>query len=88
MKRLVIASGNPGKLREIAQIVAPLGMEIEPQSSHGVPEAEEPHATFMENALAKARHAARCSQTTRAFAWTPSAAPPACAPRGMPRTAT
>ncbi len=58
-KKLVIASNNPGKLREIGEILAPLGMEVIPQSAFGVPEAEEPHATFIENALAKARHAAR-----------------------------
>jgi XTP/dITP diphosphohydrolase len=57
--KLVIASNNPGKLREIGEILAPLGMEVIPQSEFGVPEAEEPHATFIENALAKARHAAR-----------------------------
>jgi len=57
--KLVIASNNPGKLREIGQILAPLGIEIIPQSVLAVPEAEEPHATFIENALAKARHAAR-----------------------------
>jgi len=55
----VIASNNPGKLREIAEILAPLGIEVAPQSSYGVSEAEEPHDTFIENALAKARHAAR-----------------------------
>jgi XTP/dITP diphosphohydrolase len=58
-KTLVIASNNPGKLREIGQILAPLGIEIIPQSVLAVPEAEEPHASFIENALAKARHAAR-----------------------------
>ena len=57
--KLVIASNNPGKLREIGQILAPLGIEIIPQSVLAVPEAEEPHATFIENALAKARHATR-----------------------------
>jgi len=57
--KLVIASNNPGKLRELGQILAPLGIEIIPQSVLAVPEAEEPHATFIENALAKARHAAR-----------------------------
>ena len=57
MKRLVIASGNPGKLREFRQMLEPLGYEIVPQSELGVSEAEEPHATFVENALAKARHA-------------------------------
>ena len=58
-KKLVIASNNPGKLREIGEIFAPLDVEIIPQSVLAVPEAEEPHATFIENALAKARHAAR-----------------------------
>lgn len=57
-ERLVIASGNPGKLRELGAILAPLGIEVTPQSAFGVPEAEEPHPTFVENALAKARHAA------------------------------
>lgn len=57
--RLVIASGNPGKLREIAEILAPLAIAVAPQSSFGVSEAEEPHDTFIENALAKARHASR-----------------------------
>jgi len=56
---LVVASNNAGKLREIGQILAPLGIEVQPQSAFGVPEAEEPHDTFIENALAKARHAAR-----------------------------
>ena len=57
MKKLVIASNNPGKLREIGQLLAPLGIEAVPQSEFGVPEADEPHCTFIENALAKARHA-------------------------------
>jgi XTP/dITP diphosphohydrolase len=59
MTRLVIASNNPGKLREIGQILAPLGVDVAPQSSYGVSEADEPHDTFIENALAKARLAAR-----------------------------
>jgi XTP/dITP diphosphohydrolase len=58
MKRLVLASANPGKLREIQAILAPLALEVIPQSDLNIPEAEEPHATFLENALAKARHAA------------------------------
>jgi XTP/dITP diphosphohydrolase len=57
-EKLVIASTNPGKLREIGQILTPLGIEVLPQSVFGVPEAHEPHDTFIENALAKARHAA------------------------------
>lgn len=59
--RLVVASNNAGKLREIGQILAPLAIELLPQSALGVTEAEEPHATFVENALAKARHAARAT---------------------------
>jgi XTP/dITP diphosphohydrolase len=57
MKQLVLASSNPGKIREIRAILAPLDIEVIPQSHYRVPEAEEPHATFIENALAKARHA-------------------------------
>lgn len=59
MKRLAIASNNAGKLSEIAAILAPLGFEAVPQSALGVPEADEPHETFVENALAKARNCAR-----------------------------
>ncbi|MEO8003498.1 MAG: RdgB/HAM1 family non-canonical purine NTP pyrophosphatase [Betaproteobacteria bacterium] len=58
-EKLVVASTNPGKLREIGQILAPLGIEVSPQSDFAVPEAEEPYDTFVENALAKARHAAQ-----------------------------
>jgi XTP/dITP diphosphohydrolase len=61
MRRLVLASNNPGKLREFRQMLAPLGIEIVPQAEFGIPEAEEPHGTFVENALAKARHASRGS---------------------------
>ncbi len=57
MRRLVVASGNRGKLREIAEILAPLGIEPIAQGELGVTEAEEPFGTFVENALAKARHA-------------------------------
>ena len=59
LKRLVIASNNPGKIRELSAMLSPLGIEVMPQSDHGVPEAEEPHPTFIENALAKARQASR-----------------------------
>lgn len=59
MKQLVLASGNPGKLREFGQMLAPFDFEVLPQSAFDVPEAEEPHITFVENAIAKARHAAR-----------------------------
>lgn len=55
--KLVLASNNPGKLAELAELFAPLGVELLPQSQLGVPEADEPFDTFIENALAKARHA-------------------------------
>lgn len=61
MHRLVIASNNAKKIKELGEILGPLGWELLPQASLGIPETEEPHATFVENALAKARHAARCS---------------------------
>ena len=59
MKKIVIATNNLGKLNEIAAILAPLDIEIVAQSSLGVSEADEPHCTFVENALAKARHASK-----------------------------
>ncbi len=62
MKKLVLASSNPGKLREFEALLAPLGTEIVSQSSLGIADAEEPHGTFVENALAKARHASRRTQ--------------------------
>ena len=57
MKHLVLASNNEGKIREIRQILAPLSIEVIPQAHFGIPEIEEPHGTFIENALIKARHA-------------------------------
>jgi len=57
MKKIVIASNNAGKLREFAALLAPFDFEAVPQSEFGVTEANEPHITFIENALAKARHA-------------------------------
>jgi len=59
MQKLVIASNNPGKLREFEKMLAPLGIEVLTQSQLGISEAEEPHCTFVENALAKARHVSR-----------------------------
>lgn len=59
MQRLVLASNNAGKLREFGALLAPLGFDVVPQGELGIPEAEEPFATFVENALAKARHASR-----------------------------
>jgi XTP/dITP diphosphohydrolase len=58
MKKLILASGNAGKLREIRAILGPLGCEVLTQAALGIADAEEPHLTFIENALAKARHAA------------------------------
>ena len=60
--KLVLASNNPGKLREFAALFAPFRIEVLPQSAFAIPEAEEPHCTFLENGLAKARHAARVAQ--------------------------
>ncbi|MEQ1768083.1 MAG: RdgB/HAM1 family non-canonical purine NTP pyrophosphatase [Methylotenera sp.] len=57
--KLVIATGNKGKLREIEHILSPLDIEVIPQSALSVPECEEPFCTFIENALAKARHASK-----------------------------
>lgn len=61
MSKLVIASNNAGKLREFAALLGPLGIEVVTQGELGISEAEEPHATFVENALAKARHASAAS---------------------------
>ena len=61
MKKIVLASNNAGKLRELQEMFAPLGLELVRQGELAIPEAEEPHRTFLENALAKARHAARLS---------------------------
>jgi XTP/dITP diphosphohydrolase len=61
VKRLVLASSSAGKLREFRELLAPLSIEVVPQSELGVPEADEPHETFVENALVKARNAARHS---------------------------
>jgi XTP/dITP diphosphohydrolase len=61
MSRIVIASNNPGKLREFAALFAPLGFETVAQGVLGIGDAEEPFDTFVENALTKARHATRAS---------------------------
>jgi len=57
LKRVVLASNNPGKLREFAALLSTAGIDLVTQGELGVSEAEEPHVTFVENALAKARHA-------------------------------
>ena len=59
--KLVLASNNRGKLAELQDLFAPLGVELVRQADLGIPEAPEPHRTFVENALAKARHAAHDS---------------------------
>jgi XTP/dITP diphosphohydrolase len=61
MKKLVLASNNAKKMKELNALLAPLGFEVIPQGQLGIPEAEEPHCTFVENALAKARHASQLS---------------------------
>lgn len=61
MQELVIASNNPGKLHEFQAMLAPLGIKVLTQAQLGIDEAEEPHCTFIENALAKARHVSRAS---------------------------
>jgi XTP/dITP diphosphohydrolase len=62
MHQVVLASGNPGKLREFSALFAPLGVSLIAQRELGISDAEEPHPTFVENALAKARHASRESR--------------------------
>lgn len=56
-RRLVLASNNEGKLREFHRLLEPLRIVVIPQAELGIPEAGEPHPTFVENALEKARHA-------------------------------
>jgi XTP/dITP diphosphohydrolase len=56
VKSIVLASGNPGKKAEIEQLLAPFGTRVITQVELGITEAEEPHDSFRENALAKARH--------------------------------
>ena len=59
--KIVLASNNQGKLTELQAMLAPLGLDLLSQAELGIPEAEEPFRTFVENALAKARHAAKLS---------------------------
>jgi len=61
MKQIVLASNNKGKLAELQAMFAPLGLQLITQAELNIPEAEEPFHTFVENALAKARHASRIS---------------------------
>ena len=62
MTRVVLASSNPGKLRELAALLAPLSLTLIPQGALGITAVPESGATFLANALLKARHAARCAQ--------------------------
>lgn len=59
MKQLILASNNAGKLTEFSRLLAPLAIDVRSQSAYNVPECDEPFHTFVENALHKARHAAR-----------------------------
>ncbi len=59
-RTLVLASGNPGKLKELTDLLAPAGWQVRPQSEWSIEEAVEDGETFLENALIKARHAAKC----------------------------
>ncbi len=61
LRQVVLASHNAGKLREFAALLAPVGIELIAQDQLGIPSADEPYLTFVENALAKARHASRAS---------------------------
>ncbi len=61
MKQIVLASNNKGKLAELQAMFAPLGLQLIAQAELNIPEADEPFHTFVENALAKARHASRLS---------------------------
>ena len=61
MMKIVLASNNQGKLAELRSMFAPLGLELITQADLGIAEAPEPFHTFVENALAKARHAAQHS---------------------------
>jgi len=62
ISRLILASTNPGKLREFSRLLEPLGIAVVAQRELGIPDADEPHATFIENALAKARHASEVAK--------------------------
>jgi XTP/dITP diphosphohydrolase len=61
LNSIVLASGNAGKLKEFNALLEPLGLTVIPQASLNISEAPEPHPTFIENALAKARHASALS---------------------------
>lgn len=60
-RQIVVASSNKGKLKEIGELLIPLGISVLPQSAFNVTDTDEPYPTFLENALTKARHASRCT---------------------------
>lgn len=62
LRKLVIASNNAGKIFEISALLAPFAIDVLSQSVFNVTEIDEPHVTFVENALAKARHASYCAK--------------------------
>ena len=87
--KAVLASGNAGKVREFAALLAARDIEVIPQSAFGILTPEETGSTFLENALLKARHAAdrrdcRRWPMTRASKWTRCGGGPGCAPHAMP----
>lgn len=61
-QKVVFASANPGKIRELHELLDPLGFEVEPQGRYGIDSVDETAHTFVENALLKARHASRIAQ--------------------------
>ena len=73
-EKIVLASGNAGKLKEFARLFADLNIEVLPQSQFNTPECPEPYHTFVENALTKARHAANTA-AYRHLPTTPASAP-------------
>ena len=76
--KVVLASGNQKKIRELTEILAPLAMEVVPQSAFDVQEAEETGLTFVENAIIKARNAARATGRPPNPPWddSPAGVPP------------
>lgn len=63
MKKIVLATGNQGKVREMADLLSDFGFDVVAQSEFNVPEAAETGTTFIENAIIKARHAAQIINT-------------------------
>jgi len=90
--KLILASANPGKQRELAVLLAPLGLELLLQSALGIESIEETGSSFVDNALLKARHAAERSglpalAMTLDSRWMRSVAHRVCARRASPARA-